>query len=215
MWKLPLFSIYIYIHVCVLISMWKLGFPLEIFMLWLKLRNYVFVLVDDSFFGPRSSSLLLLILSFCCFESSLHWVFYLILFSFLLIVCFCFLFGLCLFVFSFALYFCWMGFYPWILFREFFFFRVCKHFGIITFIAYHVERSLVARQMNAFISIMLVVRVKKVLPSNYQWFPLEMPKFEAFYPQNLQRFQHAMKMLSIGFFYFKNCKRFQHGMKNA
>jgi hypothetical protein len=50
---------------------------------------------------------------------------------------------------------------------------VCKHFVVITFIAYHVERGLfglpVAREMNAVSSIMLVVkRVNKVLPSKYQ-----------------------------------------------
>jgi hypothetical protein len=36
-----------------------------------------------------------------------------LLFYFILIVCFCFLFGLCLFVFFFTLYFWWMGSYPW------------------------------------------------------------------------------------------------------
>jgi len=41
--------------------------------------------------------------SFCNHESSLHRVF------FYLIVCFCFFFGLCLLVFSFSLYFWWMG----------------------------------------------------------------------------------------------------------
>ncbi len=52
-------------------------------------------------------------LSFHSHESSLHKVFT----WFLLIVCFCFLFRLCLLVFSFALYFCWMvrilDFYWW------------------------------------------------------------------------------------------------------
>jgi hypothetical protein len=44
-------------------------------------------------------------LSFCNHESSLHRV----ITWFLLIVCFCFFFGLCLLVFSFTLYFQWMG----------------------------------------------------------------------------------------------------------
>ncbi len=34
---------------------------------------------------------------------------------FFLIVCFCFIFGLCLLEFSFALYFWWMGSHPWFL----------------------------------------------------------------------------------------------------
>jgi len=38
---------------------------------------------------------------------------------FLLIVCFCFSFGLCLLMFSFALYFCQMGSHPWFLFTGF------------------------------------------------------------------------------------------------
>jgi hypothetical protein len=53
-------------------------------------------------------------------ESSLHKVFM----WFLLIVCFCFFFGLCLLVFSFALYFWWMGSHPWFLFTGFFFFTL-------------------------------------------------------------------------------------------
>ncbi len=44
--------------------------------------------------------------------------------DFLLIVCFCFFFGLCLLVFSFALYFWWMGSHPWFLFTGFFFFTL-------------------------------------------------------------------------------------------
>ncbi len=57
-------------------------------------------------------------LSFGSYESSLHSVFT----WFLLIVCFCFMFRLCLLVFSFALYFWWMGSHPWFLFTGFFFF---------------------------------------------------------------------------------------------
>jgi hypothetical protein len=60
-------------------------------------------------------------LSFCNNESSLHKVFI----WFLLIVCFCFFFGLCPLVFSFALYFWWMGSYTWFLFTRFFF-QICK-----------------------------------------------------------------------------------------
>ncbi len=45
----------------------------------------------------------------------------LFLFIFLLIVHFCFFFGLCLLVFSFALYFWWMGSHPWFLFTWVFF----------------------------------------------------------------------------------------------
>jgi hypothetical protein len=41
---------------------------------------------------------------------------------FLLIVCFCFFFGLCLLVFSFALYFWWMGSLHWFLCKGVFFF---------------------------------------------------------------------------------------------
>jgi hypothetical protein len=54
-------------------------------------------------------------LSFCSHESSLHraliWV--------LLIVCFWFFFRLCLLVFSFALYFCYMGSHPLFWFMRF------------------------------------------------------------------------------------------------
>jgi hypothetical protein len=55
-------------------------------------------------------------LTFCSYESSLHKVFT----WFLLIVCFCFFFGLCLLVSSFARYFWWMGSHPWFLFTQFF-----------------------------------------------------------------------------------------------
>jgi hypothetical protein len=61
--------------------------------------------------------------------------------------------------------------------------------------------------MNAFISIMLVVRVKKVLPSKLSMISTRNAQ-KAFYPQILQRFQHAMKMLSIGFFTSKIAKDF-------
>ncbi len=67
---------------------------------------------DDNFFVFMFSLSLLI-------ESSLHRVF---LTWFLLIVCFCFVFGLCLRVFSFALYFRWMGSLPWFWFTGFFFF---------------------------------------------------------------------------------------------
>jgi hypothetical protein len=60
-------------------------------------------------------------LSFCNNESSLHKVFIWC----LSIVYFCFFFGLCLLVFSFALYLWWMSSYPWFLFTRFFF-QICK-----------------------------------------------------------------------------------------
>ncbi len=66
---------------------------------WLVANDNSFIL---SFFSYCS-------LSFCRHESSLHRVFA----WFLLIVCFRFFFWLCLFVFSFALYFWWMGSHPW------------------------------------------------------------------------------------------------------
>jgi len=53
--------------------------------------------------------------SFHNHESYLHRVFP----FFLLIICFHFFFGLCLFVLSFVLYFWWMGFYPWFLIQCF------------------------------------------------------------------------------------------------
>jgi hypothetical protein len=55
-------------------------------------------------------------LSFCSHESFVHRIF--IWFSFTIF----FFFGLCLLVFSFASYFCWMGSHPWFLFIIFFFF---------------------------------------------------------------------------------------------
>jgi hypothetical protein len=54
-------------------------------------------------------------------ESSIVFTFFFS-FFFWLIVCFCFFFGLCLLVFSFALYFWWMGYHPWFLYTGFFFF---------------------------------------------------------------------------------------------
>ncbi len=56
-------------------------------------------------------------LSFHSHESSLHKVFT----WFWLIVCFCFFYGLCLLVFSFAVNFWRMGSHPWFLFTGFFF----------------------------------------------------------------------------------------------
>jgi len=47
---------------------------------------------------------------------------------FLLILCFCFLFGLCLFVFFFTLYFWWMGSYPWFLYIHDF--SICNKFDV-------------------------------------------------------------------------------------
>jgi hypothetical protein len=78
------------------------------------------------------------VLSFFCYhwllfhshESPLHKVFIWL----LLIVYFCFFFGLCLFVFSFALYFWWVGSHPWFWFTWFSYFPPCRNsnFGLVT-----------------------------------------------------------------------------------
>ncbi len=70
-------------------------------------------MVDDNFF--ILGLLCYCWLSFCSHESSLHRVFI----WFLLIVCFWFFFRLCLFVFSFALYFCYRGSHSWFWFIGF------------------------------------------------------------------------------------------------
>ncbi len=66
--------------------------------------------------------------------------------SFLLTICFRFFFGLCLFVFSFALYFWWMGSHPWFLYMVFLQ-NICQqHYKVaflfmIIFIPHHTKRS--------------------------------------------------------------------------
>jgi hypothetical protein len=73
-------------------------------------------------------------LSFHSHESSLHRVFTFCIMSlpdFCSLFAFVCIFGLCLLVFSFALYFWWMGSHPWLLFTGFYFSLVLQPFEVL------------------------------------------------------------------------------------
>jgi hypothetical protein len=81
-------------------------------------------------------------LFFYCHESSLHRV----LTWFLLIVCFCFFFRLCLVVFSFALYFWWMGSIPDFYLGVFLLFQWVSH--RTTFTASESQKKMFQKEWN-------------------------------------------------------------------